>query len=64
MAILGRFTRWETTLSREDSYYDPLSRYQRFSDWCCEHEEVFAFTRTVCAVIGTIAVIIILFRGF
>lgn len=41
-------------------YDRPLTRYQRFSDWCCEHEEVLGFIRTVCAVIGTTVVIIIL----
>lgn len=45
-------------------YDRPLSRYERFQDWCSEHEEVIAFIRTVCAVIGTISVLIILFRGF
>lgn len=31
-----------------------------FSEWCCQHEEVFGFIRTVCALIGTVVVIIIL----
>ncbi len=44
-------------------YDRPPTKYQEFSDWCCEHEEVLAFIRTVCAVIGTAAVIVILFRG-
>jgi len=50
-------------MSRDCGGFDrPLTKYQRFSDWCCEHEEVLGFIRTVCAVIGTITVIIILFE--
>lgn len=50
-------------MSRDCGGYDrPLSRCQRFSDWCCEHEEVFGFIRTVCALLSALAVIIILLR--
>jgi len=37
---------------------------QTFSEWCLYHRGVFSFIRSVCAVIGTTALIIILFREF
>ena len=48
-------------MSRDcDGYIKPPTKYDRFSDWCLRHEEVFGFVRTVCAVIGTVAVTILL----
>ncbi len=49
-------------MSRDFEHAERLSMYDRFSDWCMRHEEVFGFIRTVCALIGTVAVIMILLK--
>lgn len=36
---------------------------QTFSEWCTHHRGVFAFIRSVCAVIGVTVFTVILARG-